>query len=105
MTTEVRTAEGLRCPSCRAEYVRQRVTDSRGRRQGGVRRRRECEVCGRRYTTVETIVAGDDLRSAGPWIERHRERLRALLGDAMSLQEALAAELTAWPIPDPEDFR
>lgn len=103
MTTELLTAHGLQCPACRAAYVRQRITDSRGRRSGGVRRRRECEVCGKRYSTVETIVTGDDLRAAGPWIDQHRKRVRELLGDVIAIQEALAAELASWPTPDPED--
>ena len=103
MSTDGKTADGLRCPSCGASYVRQRVTDSRGRRAGGVRRRRECESCGSRYTTVETIIDAADLRSVGPWVEQHRERMRALLGDVTAIQETLAWELAAWPFPSEEN--
>lgn len=103
MSGEVRTADGLCCPVCGAGYVRQRVTDSRGRRAGGVRRRRECETCGARYTTVETIIAAEDLRTVGPWIDQHRERIRSLLADVTEVQESLAAELATWPTPDREE--
>lgn len=43
-------AKGLRCPSCGCRLSR--LLDTRSSR-----RRRECEHCGRRYITVETVFA------------------------------------------------
>lgn len=44
----------MKCPFCGA--VDDRVVDSRESREGEViRRRRECESCGRRFTSYETI--------------------------------------------------
>jgi transcriptional repressor NrdR len=43
----------MRCPFCQAPDAR--VTDSRDV-EGGVRRRRECTVCGRRFTTYERLA-------------------------------------------------
>jgi transcriptional repressor NrdR len=42
----------MRCPYCGQD--RDRVIDSRGAEDGGaIRRRRECEACGKRFTTYE----------------------------------------------------
>lgn len=44
----------MRCPFCRAQDTR--VTDSRELSGGDtIRRRRECPVCGRRFTTYERV--------------------------------------------------
>ena len=44
----------MRCPYCKKEN--DKVIDSRSANEGVViRRRRECEACGRRYTTYERI--------------------------------------------------
>ncbi len=60
----------MRCPFCSADETR--VIDSRLSEDGGsVRRRRECEVCGERFTTFERaelkmpqIVKSDNRREA-----------------------------------------
>lgn len=45
----------MRCPHCRSDDSR--VVDSRAFDDGlGIRRRRECAECGRRFTTTETSV-------------------------------------------------
>ena len=45
----------MNCPYCRGAETR--VTDSRAYDDGsGIRRRRQCPECGRRFTTVETAV-------------------------------------------------
>ncbi len=45
----------MRCPFCRCDDSR--VVDSRSFDEGlGIRRRRECLECGRRFTTTETSV-------------------------------------------------
>lgn len=44
----------MRCPYCKKEN--DKVIDSRGANEGTmIRRRRECEACGRRYTTYERL--------------------------------------------------
>ena len=46
----------MRCPECDA--TENRVVDTRGSRGGhAVRRRRECGVCGTRFTTYENVEA------------------------------------------------
>ena len=43
------------CPKCGRKNVC-RVVDSREKKDGVVRRRRECTVCGCRYTTMEKVT-------------------------------------------------
>jgi transcriptional repressor NrdR len=44
----------MKCPYC--SYVQDRVVDSRESKEAdSIRRRRECEKCGRRFTTYERI--------------------------------------------------
>ena len=44
----------MRCPSC--AHLESRVTDSRTSANGdSIRRRRECETCGERFTTYERL--------------------------------------------------
>jgi transcriptional repressor NrdR len=46
----------MRCPYCHED--RDRVVDSRSAAEGTIiRRRRECEACGRRFTTYEEVEA------------------------------------------------
>lgn len=60
----------MRCPFCSADETR--VIDSRLSEEGdSVRRRRECEVCGERFTTFERaelrlpqVIKSDDRREA-----------------------------------------
>ena len=45
----------MKCPYCKAS-AENRVVDSRPSREGdAIRRRRECEICGKRFTTYEII--------------------------------------------------
>lgn len=44
----------MKCPKCGA---RARAIDSRMYKRGDVRRRRECEQCGLRFSTLESIVS------------------------------------------------
>ena len=45
----------MRCPQC--QCLEDKVVDSRSTKEGrGVRRRRECNSCGHRFTTIEEIV-------------------------------------------------
>ena len=44
----------MRCPFCKSEDTK--VTDSRATDDGkAIRRRRECQQCGRRFTTYEMV--------------------------------------------------
>src|SRR5580658_7956557 len=44
----------MKCPYC--SYAQDRVVDSRESKEAdAIRRRRECEKCGRRFTTYERI--------------------------------------------------
>jgi len=43
----------MQCPFCASS--RSRVIDTRNA-EGGIRRRRECEACGRRFTTYERVA-------------------------------------------------
>lgn len=46
--------DGMRCPGCGG--LRDKVVDSRQTDDGtSIRRRRQCEVCGRRFTTFERL--------------------------------------------------
>ena len=46
----------MRCPFCKDDGTKSKVIDSRESGGGSqIRRRRECEACGRRYTTYERV--------------------------------------------------
>lgn len=48
----------MKCPKCRNSDTK--VVDSRPEREGrSVRRRRECETCGFRFSTMERVIAGN----------------------------------------------
>jgi len=49
----------MRCPYCKKE--RSRVIDTSHDTRGGVRRRRECEECGQRFTTYERPIMATPL--------------------------------------------
>ena len=44
----------MRCPYCQSEESK--VIDTTHDSQGGIRRRRECEKCGKRYSTYERLI-------------------------------------------------
>ena len=49
----------MHCPFCSANKDQLKVIDSRGADAGeAIRRRRECERCGKRFTTYERVEAG-----------------------------------------------
>ena len=86
----------MRCPFCSADETR--VVDSRLADDGGsVRRRRECEVCGERFTTFERaelrmpqVVKSDDRRE--PFKE---EKLRGGMHRALEKRPVEAAAVEA----------
>jgi transcriptional repressor NrdR len=49
----------MRCPYCKHDSSR--VIDTSHETRGGVRRRRECEACGQRFTTYERPVLATPL--------------------------------------------
>lgn len=49
----------MRCPYCKHE--RSRVVDTLHDQRGGVRRRRECEQCGQRFSTYERAILATPL--------------------------------------------
>ena len=84
----------MRCPFCQARDSR--VTDSRST-DDGIRRRRECTVCGERFSTVETpqhstvqIIKKDGRRE-----EFSREKLMGGLRRACTKRPVSVAELEA----------
>src|SRR3970040_1559809 len=50
---------GMRCPYC--QHERARVIDTSHDARGGVRRRRECENCGQRFSTYERAILATPL--------------------------------------------
>ena len=64
VTTADRRKTTMKCPKCGLDQTR--VTDSRPLKDGEeISRRRECLVCGYRFTTHETVV--------GKWRRYQRE--------------------------------
>lgn len=49
----------MRCPYC--QHKRSRVVDTTHDSRGGVRRRRQCEKCGQRFSTIERPVLATPL--------------------------------------------
>lgn len=84
----------MRCPQCQSDS--DRVVDSRPADDGrAIRRRRECQDCGARYTTFERI-------DAAPLVVRKRdgrlepyvpEKLRTSISRAAADRPALAAKV------------
>jgi transcriptional repressor NrdR len=65
----------MRCPYC--QFDKSRVLDTTHDSRGGVRRRRECEECGQRFTTVERPLMSTPLivKKDGTREEFVREKL------------------------------
>ncbi|MGA9531798.1 MAG: transcriptional regulator NrdR [Anaerolineales bacterium] len=49
----------MHCPFCQGDDTR--VVDTSHDSKGGIRRRRECQVCGRRFTTYERAIQATPL--------------------------------------------
>ncbi len=67
----------MKCPYCKAEDTA--VIDSRESEDGGsVRRRRECEQCGKRFTTYERVELSMPMvvKSSGHRVPYDREKIR-----------------------------
>ena len=82
----------MRCPHC--DSLGSRVLDSRPLRNGrAIRRRRECEECGERYTTYEQI----EIRL--PAVVKHDGRRETF--DRVKLRKGLELACSKLPIPRP----
>lgn len=80
--------------------IKSATTDSRPRADGTWRRNRKCEVCGRRWSTLEVLRDGNPILSVAAM-----ERLEALQAKAWALGAEIHALLTevtegAEPIAD-----
>lgn len=83
----------MRCPFCRAQDTR--VTDSRELSGGDtIRRRRECPVCGRRFTTYERV------EGAGLVVVKKDGRRQEF--DPAKLRQKLRVALTKRPVGEDE---
>lgn len=68
----------MRCPQCDSDN--DKVIDSRSVRNGlGVRRRRECLACGRRFSTFESVIPEElkVVKRDGSKEEFNRDKLRS----------------------------
>ena len=86
----------MKCPFCGA--VDDRVVDSRESREGEViRRRRECESCGRRFTSYETIeeIPYMVVKKDGRRESFDRKKLRGGLVKACEKRPVAPAQLDA----------
>jgi transcriptional repressor NrdR len=84
----------MRCPWCDADE--DRVVDSRPAEGGGaIRRRRECAVCSRRYTTFERIedVGLVVVKRDGTREPFDREKLATSIGKALTDRPVTATEV------------
>ncbi|MCA9845892.1 MAG: transcriptional repressor NrdR [Dehalococcoidia bacterium] len=82
----------MRCPFCQARDSR--VTDSRAN-DDGIRRRRECSICGERFSTVEMpqLSTVQIVKKDGRREEFSREKLMAGLRRACTKRPISVAEL------------
>ena len=82
----------MRCPYC--DSARTRVLDTT-RNSRGVRRRRECKACGRRFSTVERAILTTPLvvKRDGQREEFSREKLLAGLRTACTRRPISAGDL------------
>ena len=65
----------MRCPNC--QHDQSRVIDTTHDSRGGIRRRRECESCGQRFSTYERLILATPLiiKRNGTREEFNREKL------------------------------
>jgi transcriptional repressor NrdR len=83
----------MRCPYCQND--KSRVLDTTHEARGGVRRRRECEQCGQRFTTVERPLLATPLivKKDGTREEFVREKLMRGLRIACAKRPVPAATI------------
>ena len=78
----------MRCPYCQND--KSKVLDTTHDSRGGVRRRRECEACGQRFTTVERPLLATPLivKKDGTREEFDREKLMRGIRIACALKNS-----------------
>jgi len=83
----------MRCPYC--QYDESKVLDTTHDARGGVRRRRECEKCHQRFSTIERTIMTTPLliKRDGTREEFDREKLLAGLRTACAKRPVPAAAL------------
>ncbi len=83
----------MRCPYC--QHDKSRVLDTTHDNRGGVRRRRECEECGQRFTTVERPLLATPLivKKDGTREEFDREKLMRGMRIACAKRPVSAADM------------
>ena len=86
----------MRCPSCRS--TSNKVVDSRGARDGrAIRRRRECQECGRRFTTYESLEERplQVLKRDGSAEAFRRDKVRAGIATACAKRPVSSGQMEA----------
>jgi transcriptional repressor NrdR len=83
----------MRCPYC--QYDESRVLDTTHDARGGVRRRRECEKCGQRFSTYERpiLVTPLIIKVDGTREEFDREKLMRGIRIACAKRPVSAADI------------
>lgn len=87
---------GMKCPYCEADN-KSRVIDTTRDTQGGIRRRRECKKCGRRFSTYERVLRSTPLliKSSGDREAFDREKLIRGIQISCAKRPIQAAEIKA----------
>jgi transcriptional repressor NrdR len=83
----------MRCPYCREEETR--VIDTSHDARGGIRRRRQCEKCGQRFSTYERPVLATPMlvKRDGTREEFSRDKLAAGIRVACAKRPVAAVEI------------
>ena len=83
----------MRCPYC--QYDQSKVLDTTHDNRGGVRRRRECERCGQRFSTYERPILATPLiiKRDGTREEFSREKLAAGIRISCAKRPVSAAQI------------
>jgi transcriptional repressor NrdR len=83
----------LRCPYCQSE--KSSVIDTSHDNKGGVRRRRECDVCQQRFTTIERAILSTPLiiKKDGTREEFNRDKLMHGIRIACAKRPVSAADI------------
>ena len=83
----------MRCPYC--QYDQSKVLDTTHDNRGGVRRRRECERCGQRFSTYERPILATPLiiKRDGTREEFGREKLAAGIRISCAKRPVSAAQI------------
>ncbi|HTX80242.1 MAG TPA: transcriptional regulator NrdR [Longilinea sp.] len=83
----------MRCPYC--QYDQSKVLDTTHDSRGGVRRRRECERCGQRFSTYERPILATPLivKRDGTREEFSREKLAAGIRISCAKRPVSAAQI------------